>query len=256
MSKSTSINWKLFSILLAASILSVIAVLPYAFTLQGDVLKNIPLSLPLVVLLSIIQSGIVFVICIFVGLSLSKKVGFESPVVDDWEMTKIRVRSVFGISTTLGVLSGTVIIALDFIFSKLGSSLSLDQIQIPMWKSFLASFYGGIGEEIILRFFLMTFIVWVFFKIKKTKDNKPTDTGIWLALLISSFLFGLAHLPVTSAIVAITPLILLRAVLLNGIGGVVFGWLYWKKGLESAMIAHFSADIILHVVFPLCPLTG
>jgi membrane protease YdiL (CAAX protease family) len=38
--------------------------------------------------------------------------------------------------------------------------------------------------------------------------------------------------------------------LLNGIGGVVFGWLYWKKGLESAMIAHFSADIVLHVLLP------
>lgn len=31
----------------------------------------------------------------------------------------------------------------------------------------------------------------------------------------------------------------------------VFGWLYWKKGLESAMIAHFSADIIIHVCLPL-----
>ena len=157
MSKSTSINWKLFSILFIASILSVIAVLPYAFAIQGDALKSIPLSLPFIVLLSIIQSGIIFAICIFVGLSLSKKVGFESPVVDDWGMTKKRVRSVFGISTTLGVLSGTIIIALDFIFSKLGSSLSLDQIQVPMWKSFLASFYGGIGEEIILRFFFDDF---------------------------------------------------------------------------------------------------
>ncbi len=84
MSKSTSINWKLFSILFIASLLSVIAVLPYAFDLQGDALKSIPLSLPLVVLLSIIQSGIMFAICIFVGLSLSKKVGFESPVMHNW----------------------------------------------------------------------------------------------------------------------------------------------------------------------------
>ncbi len=75
----------------------------------------------------------------------------------------------------------------------------------------------------------MTFLVWVFFKIKKTKENQPTDTGIWLAILVSSFLFGLTHLPTTSAVVEITLLILLRAVLLNGIGGVVFGWLYWKK---------------------------
>jgi hypothetical protein len=35
---------------------------------------------------------------------------------------------------------------------------------------------------------------------------------------------------------------------LNGVLGVAFGRLYWKKGLESAMIAHFSADIVLHVI--------
>ena len=30
-----------------------------------------------------------------------------------------------------------------------------------------------------------------------------------------------------------------------------FGWLYWKHGLESAMISHFSADIVLHVLLAL-----
>jgi membrane protease YdiL (CAAX protease family) len=49
----------------------------------------------------------------------------------------------------------------------------------------------------------------------------------------------------------ITPPVILRAVLLNGIGGVVFGWLFFKKGLEFAMISHFSLDIVLHVFLPL-----
>jgi len=39
-------------------------------------------------------------------------------------------------------------------------------------------------------------------------------------------------------------------VVYNTIGGVVFGWLYWKHGLEHAMLAHFGADIIVHVVAP------
>jgi membrane protease YdiL (CAAX protease family) len=43
-------------------------------------------------------------------------------------------------------------------------------------------------------------------------------------------------------------MVILRAVLLNGLGGIVFGYLYWKRGLEAAMIAHFSADIVLHVL--------
>ena len=26
------------------------------------------------------------------------------------------------------------------------------------------------------------------------------------------------------------------------------GWLYWQRGLLAAMVAHFSADIVLHVL--------
>ena len=37
-----------------------------------------------------------------------------------------------------------------------------------------------------------------------------------------------------------------RALLLNGIGGVTFGWLYWKQGLEAAMVAHFTANVLVH----------
>lgn len=119
------------------------------------------------------------------------------------------------------------------------------------WKAFLASFYGGIAEEIMFRLFLMTFFVWVLFKIKTTKDGRPTRFQIWLGNILSSVIFGLGHLGITGFLAAITLAVVLRAVLLNGVVGVVFGWLYWRKGLESAMIAHFSADIVLHVLTPL-----
>ncbi|MDB4228189.1 CPBP family glutamic-type intramembrane protease [Flavobacteriaceae bacterium] len=31
----------------------------------------------------------------------------------------------------------------------------------------------------------------------------------------------------------------------NSVGGIIFGWIYWKKGLESAMIAHIFAHILM-----------
>jgi len=48
-----------------------------------------------------------------------------------------------------------------------------------------------------------------------------------------------------------TPMIILQILLLNGSIGVAFGWLYWKYGLESAMLAHFLVDVVLHVLVPL-----
>lgn len=40
-------------------------------------------------------------------------------------------------------------------------------------------------------------------------------------------------------------------VLLNAIAGVAFGAVFWKWGLEHAMLAHFAADLVLHVAAPL-----
>ena len=115
----------------------------------------------------------------------------------------------------------------------------------------LASFYGGINEEILLRLFLMTLIVWIFFKIKKTKEGTPTNVSVWLAIVIAAVIFGIGHLPAVMSLTALTPLVIIRTIVLNAAGGIIFGWLYWKKGLESAMISHFSADIVLHVIMPL-----
>lgn len=248
------VNWKLFFILFIASILSVVAVLPYSLTLQGEALKTVDIPLPLLLLISMIQNSVMFALLIFFGLKLTKLTGLSLPILEgliDNNKVKIKIKSIFKISAILGIGIGIVIILLDYLFTKVGVDLE-GQVSFPLWQGFLASFYGGIGEEILLRLFMMTFIVWIFSKMKKSKDKIIKNNFImWSSIIIAALLFGLGHLPATAVLTVLTPLVIFRALLLNGIGGVVFGWLYWKKGLESSMIAHFSADIILHVLFPL-----
>lgn len=41
------------------------------------------------------------------------------------------------------------------------------------------------------------------------------------------------------------PPLLIRGLLLNGVGGLVFGFAYWQVGLEAAMLAHLTADLVL-----------
>jgi membrane protease YdiL (CAAX protease family) len=249
------INWKIFWMLFILNILGVIAVLPFALSVQSDLLKEIPFALPIFLLIVIIQSAVLFLFVTVIGLILAKKIGFHLPLLERWTEKKEVIsyfKSILGISIGLGVLAGILIIIGDYLLSILGaSSLDLKTNVIPVWQGFLASFYGGINEEILLRLFFMSFLVWIFFKIKKTNDGKPTNIGIWSAIILAAIIFGIGHLPFTASLTTITPVIIARAVILNGIGGIVFGWLYWKKGLESAMIAHFSADILLYVIFPL-----
>jgi membrane protease YdiL (CAAX protease family) len=66
---------------------------------------------------------------------------------------------------------------------------------------------------------------------------------MWSAILLSALLFGLGHLPVVSALVPLTPVIVLRTVVLNAVGGLLFGWLFWRRSLEAAMLAHASANL-------------
>lgn len=243
-----------FFILLTASILSILAIIPFILTLQGDILKSIPLPLPLVILVILAQSALLFAILIFIGLKLSNKLGFQMPIIKgivNKEKADYNVKSIIKTSVLFGSLAGVIIILLDFIFFQFGLESLFKEVSVPIWQGFLASFYGGISEEIVMRLFFMTFILWLINKVIRVKgkiiENKLL---VWISIFIAALLFGIGHLPITSELMTITPLIIFRALLLNGIGGVIFGWLYWKKGLESAMIAHFSADIIIYVCLP------
>jgi membrane protease YdiL (CAAX protease family) len=39
-----------------------------------------------------------------------------------------------------------------------------------------------------------------------------------------------------------------RTVLLNALGGVLFGWLFWRRSLEVAMVAHAAFHVGLFVL--------
>lgn len=246
--------WKLFIILLLACLFGTITILPYTLTLQGGLIENLPVPLYVLLTAQVIQSLIISALAILIGLFLAQKVGLGLPILEGWlegREVKNYLKSILGISIGLGILAGILITGLDYLFTLAGTTLNVaSQINPPAWQGFLASFYGGINEEILLRLFLMSLLVWIFFKIKKTTDGKPTRIGMWLAIFLAAIIFGVGHLPTVAAITALTPLLIVRTIILNALGGIIFGWLYWKKGLESAMISHFSADIILHVVVP------
>lgn len=251
----TQLNKRTYLTLLLASILTTAASIPYAFTLAKNIIKESPLTIPALTAVSLLQSTVIFAIAIYIGLKLSKKTGLELPIINNYPSPKStsQLKSILKPSILAGVFTGVSIILLDLIFLQTGSKISLWSGELPpSWMGFLASFYGGIGEEILLRLFFMTLIVWLLSKFKKSKQKASENSYlIWSGIIVSSLLFGLGHLPITASVTPLTTLIITRALILNGIGGVVFGWLYWKKGLESAIIAHFSTDIVLHVIFPI-----
>ena len=91
-------------------------------------------------------------------------------------------------------------------------------------------------------------LLWIFAMLRKAA---PPAAVYWVAIAISALLFGAGHLPAAAHVWGLDAIVVFRTVALNAIAGLFFGWLYWKRGLEMAVLGHFSADIVLHVLAPL-----
>lgn len=258
------INWKVFLILWIACVLSVLAILPYSLSLQAAALQDLPtpIPFPLIVAIQVIQNAVLFAVLIFGGLFFAGRVGLGAPILDAFTRGKPvarRLHAILPLSIVLGIVFTLLVLGLEFLIFQPAMLRELGQAAEPLflqrqpqaWKGLLASFYGGIAEEVLLRLFLMSLLVWLGSFLGRTSAGRPASAVSWGAIVLAAVLFGLGHLPVTAAIVPLTPLVVTRAVVLNGVLGIALGWLYWKHGLESAMIAHFSADIVLHVLLAL-----
>ncbi len=234
------------------SLLSVLAVFPYVATIQSEVLKAVPLPIGVILVVQLVQSAILFSLAIFIGLLLARKTNFRMPILESLASRgdyKQAVKNISYSPIVLGILVAVAIYATDYLFTMHGAKLSTSQNLAPIWQKLLAAFYGGITEEILMRLGLMTMFTWTLAKLMRQRS--PSLFVVIISIIVSAIIFGLGHLPITASLTAITPLIVLRAIVLNGIGGVVFGWLYYRRGLESAMVAHFTADIFLLTLLPL-----
>jgi len=252
---------KLFLIIWISALFGAVAIIPFALTAQADQLQSTPLpfSLPILLLISILQSALLLGIVTAIGLWLAPRVGLGLPLIEGWLGQKPPDngwRSGMLQAIFIGIVAALIIVGLEtFYFVPAMAEVGLafpESAQPPAWQGFLASFYGGITEEVLLRLFLMTLLVWLGSKATRASTGQPTSTILWLAIILSAIIFGLGHLPATAAFgLPLNSLIVTRAIILNGIPGLAFGWLYGWRGLESAMVAHFSADILLHVLIPL-----
>ena len=254
-------NWRLLLVLVAAMLLSTILCTPYALTIQEHSLKDLKLPLPLAVLIPIEWMGgtLLCGTLAAIGLAIASRIGLGLPFLEGWLLRKPDwpyLRRLAWRACLAGVLvSLAVIIIQQTVFDpRLSAEFKarLPHPHVAKWKWFLASFYGGITEETIMRLFLLSLLVWVGRFVNRTSDGRPGCWALWMANLLAAVLFGLGHLPAFISIgVPIDAVVVTRAIVLNGLGGIVFGWLFWTYGLEAAIVAHFSADITLHILWPL-----
>lgn len=247
------IDWKVFAVLLGAGLLGVVAILPYVMDLLGTSMidrgsaRDIPF--PLVVILAIVQNGVLLAVVIAIGMILSERVGLQMPLIRNWVAGRRprNVRAVALPGIAVGAAVGAVLVGIEatFFLRHLPAAMR-PAFEIALWKRLLAGVvYGGITEELLMRLFLVSLAAWLFSRRWKTREGLPTTGAFWTAIALVAIVFGLGHLPATSLMTPLTPLIVARALVLNGVAGIAFGWLFWKYGLEAAMLGHMSAHVVM-----------
>ena len=249
--------WKIFWLLLIASVAGVGAVLPYIFALSPKLISAGTLTIPVPVLIAIqlMQSTIVFGGLIALGLLLARKVGIEMPILQWWLYRK--GSGVPRHSFREPMLSGIAVAGLSLLIfytvflSRIPEWPIAAEAAQPIWKRFLAAFYGAINEEVLARLFFFSLILWLLRKIGRAKSQRSGRVVFWGANLIVAVLFALGHVPAARLLMPITTLVIVALLTINGAASLVFGYLCWKRGLEAAMIAHFFTDLTLHVIGPM-----
>lgn len=107
----------------------------------------------------------------------------------------------------------------------------------------LAVLYGGLTEEILMRWGVMGFIAYLLIRIFRRTDGKTGDLVAWTSVA-AAMLFAVGHFPALMAMGSAEPVHFYLVFAANTLAGVLFGWVFAKHGLIYAMAAHGSTHLI------------
>jgi membrane protease YdiL (CAAX protease family) len=162
----------------------------------------------------------------------------------------------------LGSTLDLAILRLGLVTGLVGGLLAavIDQFSAPLWQTadltiptlldgagpmqlILGVLYGGLTEEIMLRWGLLSLLFWALAK------ALPRGAACWIAVIAAAFLFAAGHLPAVLASGAeLAPALLIRILGLNAALGIVYGLLYVRKSLGAAMAAHAGTHLAVFLL--------
>ena len=169
-STSERFPWRLFLVpTCTASILSTLAIFPIASDMMGAILSKVELPhipLALLVLVGVVQNLVLLALIVWLGLRLSRRLGLRAPLLESWLYGKTEAKERLGPALTSGLFTGVavglvLVIALFVLVARLPNLPFVVAARLPVWKRFLACFYGGVYEEMLTRLFLLALVAWL-----------------------------------------------------------------------------------------------
>lgn len=238
---------------------------PFAMlTLLGAIgaVAQLPLLIPLVeglasdpgapdlpfaalVALSLVNPLLLLVAAVAVGLVAAPRVGLVSHLVA-WARhgtpVLIRLRRELPVAIGLGAAVGAGLMLVDAFVALLPERDAATTLAGVL--------YGGLTEELITRWGLMSALAWgAAAVVARSRAGRQPPAGLmWGTVIASALAFGALHLPFAATLMPLTPGVVALVLLLNGLGGVAYGWLFWRRSLEAAMLAHATSHLAMTAI--------
>jgi CAAX prenyl protease-like protein len=246
----------IMAVLGLVGILSLIPTLAPLVTRIRDVPGVPDLPEAALVLLLLVQPTLLMLAGVALGVALAERAGLVS-----WILRRIRGEpAALGVrllpsTLLLSAALSTAVVAIDLAvrarfpdaygaLPQLGQGSPANRLAGP--------FFGGITEELMMRFGLMSALVALGARAlgARALGRRPAPL-LWAAILVSAFVFAAAHLTAVAQAAAPEGVILVRTIGLNALLGTLYGWLYWTRNLEHAMVAHAATHGVFWIAAPL-----
>lgn len=242
-------NFKPSILLFSLGFLGIVSIVPFIPNLTILQPTELPMSIKMIQIISVAQSSILLFLMIWLGSVFSKKVGLSAPVIfalarSESAMNQLKPQILPAI---IGGIVGGIFILLFFgTFSSYlpPEFLRAGEKLMPPWYTKLL--YGGITEELFMRWGLMSFFVWGSYRLTQKVGSEIRSYNYVIAIILTALIFGLGHLPIAFAFSPeVTAPLVTYIILSSAAFGFIAGYLYWKHGLECAIAAHMIAHITM-----------
>jgi hypothetical protein len=240
-------NWKVAALLALMALPGVVATSWLALPMLVDASK-MPVPLQTLQIATAVQSTLLVLAAAFIGATVAPTVGLSAPAVSALArggkvLEALRPQLVPGLAG--GCIGAAVIVGFHALAPEPLRAVQPDA-PLPLAVRVL---YGGITEEVLVRWGLMSVIAWVGWKCLQRDRPQPSPGVIWVAIVLSALAFGLSHLPsVAPSLPALSASVVAYVTVGNALFGGVAGDLFWRYGLEAAIVAHASAHVSAFIV--------
>lgn len=200
-------------------------------------------------LVALINPVVFIALASAVGCWAAPRVGLDAPLLRallERRSPGPVLRAQAGPALFVGFATAAILFGYDRLSAPWFAAAPVPDLPLPLVTKLL---YGGVVEEVITRWGLMSLFVWLAWKLMRSA--RPAAGAYWAGALLAALLFAAGHLPLLFAVMPHPPAGLVAAVIVgNTLPGLMFGWLYWRRGLEAAMLAHALGHLVFTLVAP------